>query len=333
MKLLTCQTDKGPRVAVLTEAGVEDVVPETGDARLVIAAGGIPGTNGKPRPLASVKLLAPIAELKRPVIAVGLNYKKHSDEGARKHGLREVGVYPENPVFFCKWSGSHNGPEGEIVHHAITRELDYECELVIVIGRQGINIPKERAMDHVYGYTIMNEVSARDVQHRHGQWFKGKGLDTFGPLGPWIVTKDEAGDGNNLALQSRVNGQTRQSSNTNDMIFDIATIVSVLSEGFTLYPGDLIATGTPEGVGFAMDPPGLLKVGDVVMRIDPRYFRPAEVETLLGNPAKAKANLGWTPEITAQDMCAEMVAEDLKTARRHALLKEHGYDLPVSLEG
>jgi len=242
VKLLTCQTDKGPRVAVLTEAGVEDVVPETGDARLVIAAGGIPGTNGKPRPLASVKLLAPIAELKRPVIAVGLNYKKHSDEGARKHGLREVGVYPENPVFFCKWSGSHNGPEGEIVHHAITRELDYECELVIVIGRQGINIPKERAMDHVYGYTIMNEVSARDVQHRHGQWFKGKGLDTFGPLGPWIVTKDEAGDGNNLALQSRVNGQTRQSSNTNDMIFDIATIVSVLSEGFTLYPGDLIAT-------------------------------------------------------------------------------------------
>jgi 2-keto-4-pentenoate hydratase/2-oxohepta-3-ene-1,7-dioic acid hydratase in catechol pathway len=264
MKLLTYQTDKGPRVAVFTEAGVEDIVPETGDAIVVIAAGGIPRTNSKPKPLASIKLLAPIAELKRPVVAVGLNYKKHADEGARKHGLRKVGAYPENPVFFCKWSGSHNGPEGEIVHHAITRELDYECELVIVIGKQGINIPKERAMDHIYGYTIMNEVSARDVQRRHNQWFKGKGLDTFGPLGPWIVTKDEAGDGDNLALQSRVNGQTRQNSNTNDMIFDIATIVSVLSEGFTLYPGDLIATGTPEGVGFAMDPPGLLKVGDVV---------------------------------------------------------------------
>jgi len=264
MKLLTYHADTGPRVAVLTQAGVEDVVPETGDALTVITAGGTPKTTGKHKPLASVKLLAPIAELKRPVIAVGLNYKKHSDEGARKHGQRKVGVYPENPVFFCKWPGSHNGPEGEIVHHGFTQELDYECELVVVIGKQGINIPKDRAMDHVYGYTIMNDVSARDVQRRHGQWFKGKGLDTFGPIGPWIVTKDEAGDGNNLTVQTRVNGQIRQSSNTNDMIFDIATIISVLSEGFTLCPGDLIATGTPEGVGFAMDPPEVLKVGDVV---------------------------------------------------------------------
>ena len=264
MKLLTYHAGNGPRVAVFTEAGVEDVIPETGDALTVITAGGTPKTAGKPKPLASVKLLAPIAELKRPVIAVGLNYKKHSDEGARKHGQRKVGEYPENPVFFCKWPGSHNEPEGEIVHHAFTQELDYECELVVVIGKPGINIPKARAMDHVYGYTIMNDVSARDVQRRHGQWFKGKGLDTFGPIGPWIVTKEEAGDGNNLTVQTRVNGQTRQSSNTNDMIFDIATIISVLSEGFTLYPGDLIATGTPEGVGFAMDPPGVLKAGDVV---------------------------------------------------------------------
>ena len=264
MKLLTYHADTGPRVAVLTEAGVEDVVPETGDALTVITAGGTPITTGKPKPLASVKLLAPIAELKRPVIAVGLNYKKHSDEGARKHGQRKVGVYPENPVFFCKWPGSHNGPEGEIVHHGFTQELDYECELVVVIGKQGVNIPKDQAMDHVYGYTIMNDVSARDVQRRHGQWFKGKGLDTFGPIGPWIVTKDEVGDGNKLTVQTRVNDQTRQSSNTNDMIFDIATIISVLSEGFTLCPGDLIATGTPEGVGFAMDPSGVLKVGDVV---------------------------------------------------------------------
>jgi 2-keto-4-pentenoate hydratase/2-oxohepta-3-ene-1,7-dioic acid hydratase in catechol pathway len=264
VKILTYQAENGPRVAVLTEAGVEDMIPETGDACGVIAAGGVPGISGKPKPLASVKLLAPIAELKRPVIAVGLNYKKHSDEGARKHGLREVGVYPEIPVFFCKWSGSLNGPEGEIIHHAITRELDYECELVAVIGKGGINIPKDRAMDHVYGYTIMNEVSARDLQRRPEQWFKGKGLDTFGPLGPWIVTKDEVGDASNLAVRSRVNGETRQDSNTSDMIFDIATIVSALSEGFTLLPGDLITTGTPEGVGFAMDPPRFLQAGDVV---------------------------------------------------------------------
>ena len=110
----------------------------------------------------------------------------------------------------------------------------------------------------------MNDISARDVQRRHCQWFKGKGLDTFGPIGPWIVTEDEVDDGNNLTIQTRVNGEIRQSSNTNDMIFNIAAIISALSEGFILCPGDLIATGTPEGVGFAMDPPGVLKVGDVV---------------------------------------------------------------------
>jgi len=264
MKILSHQTDEGPRVAVLTEAGVENIIPETEDAYDIIATGGIPETSGRPIALESVKLLAPFAELKRPVIAVGLNYKKHSDEGARKHGLRKVGTYPKDPIFFGKWTGSHNGPDGEIIHHTITEALDYECELVIVIGKAGINIPKKQAMDHVYGYTIMNDISARDLQTRHAQWFKGKGLDTFGPIGPWVVTKDETGDGDNLALQSRVNGQTRQKSNTNDMIFDIATIVSVLSEGFTLLPGDLIATGTPEGVGFAMNPPELLKAGDIV---------------------------------------------------------------------
>ena len=266
MKLLTYESETGPRVAILTKGGVEDVSPRTGDAAEVIARGGTPETNGAPVALESVKLLAPIAELRRPVVAVGLNYKKHADEGARKHGDRKVGDYPKIPVFFCKWPGSHNRPDGEIIHHRNVNELDYECELVIVIGRRGIDISPERAMDHVYGYTIMNEVSARDVQRAHGQWFKGKALDSFGPLGPWIVTKDEAGDANSLAVTTRVNGETRQSSNTNDMIFDVATLVSTLSEGFTLLPGDMIATGTPEGVGFAMDPPGLLKPGDMVGR-------------------------------------------------------------------
>ena len=264
MKLLTYETDDGPRVAILTDAGVEDVEPETGDAIEVIATGGVPKTTGAPKQLDSVKLLAPVAELKRPVIAVGLNYKKHSDEGARKTGARKVGEYPKIPVFFTKWIGSHNRPEGDVILHDITKELDYECELVIVIGKKGINIPKDKAMDYVYGYTIMNEVSARDIQRRHGQWFKGKSLDSYGPLGPWIVTKDEAGDGNNLSIKTRLNGETRQDSSTSDMIFDIETVVSVLSEGFTLLPGDMIATGTAEGVGFAMDPPGLMKVGDVV---------------------------------------------------------------------
>jgi 2-keto-4-pentenoate hydratase/2-oxohepta-3-ene-1,7-dioic acid hydratase in catechol pathway len=264
MKLLSYEAENGPRVAVLTDAGVEDVVPKTGDAAEVIAVGGTPKTNGNPKPLDSVKLIAPIAELKRPVIAVGLNYKKHSDEGARKTGARKVGEYPKIPVYFTKWIGSHNYPEAGIIHHDATKELDYECELVIVIGKGGINIPKDKAMDHVYGYTVMNEVSARDIQRQHGQWFKGKSLDTFGPLGPYIVTKDETGDGNNLNIETRLNGEVRQKSSTNDMIFDVETVVSVLSEGFTLVAGDLIATGTAEGVGFAMDPPGLMKVGDVV---------------------------------------------------------------------
>lgn len=263
MKLLTYEAGNGPRVAVLTEAGVEDVAPETGDAEAVIAAGGTPKTNGNPKPLGTVKLLAPIAELKRPVVAVGLNFKRHADESAHRRN-EQPGTYPEIPVFFCKWPGSHNGPEGEIVHHSITNYVDYECELVIVIGREGVDIPKDKALDHVYGYTIMNEVSARDIQRRHGQWFKGKALDTFGPLGPWIVTKDETGDGNNLGIETRLNGEVRQNSNTNDMIFDVETVVSVLSEGFTLYPGDLIATGTAEGVGLFMEPSGVMKVGDVV---------------------------------------------------------------------
>ena len=191
-----------------------------------------------------------------------MNYKKHSDEGARKRG-REVGVYPEIPYFFCKWIGTNNHHNGEIIYHSSTEELDYECELVVVIGKQGINIPKDKALDHVYGYTIMNEVSARDVQLKHMQWFKGKALDSFGPIGPWIVTKDEIKDANNLRIQTRINGETRQNSNTNDMIFDIPTLIESVSEGLTLQPGDMIATGTPEGVVFAMDPPRTMQVGDV----------------------------------------------------------------------
>ncbi len=263
MKLLTYEAESGPRAAVLTGAGVEDVVPETGDAREIIISGRTPGTNGKPRPLAEVKLLGPIARPHRSPFAVGLNYKKHADETAGRRGVPK-GVYPEQPSFFCKWLGSYNHHEGEIVHHPYTDQLDYEGELVIVIGKGGINIPKESALNHVYGYTIMNEVTAREIQSKQKQRFKGKAMDTFGPVGPWIVTKEETGDGNRLGIETRVNGEVRQKSNTSDMIFDVETIVSILSEGLTLQPGDMIATGTPEGVGVAMSPPGFLKAGDVV---------------------------------------------------------------------
>ncbi|MED5578546.1 MAG: fumarylacetoacetate hydrolase family protein [Nitrospinota bacterium] len=263
MKILTFESNGTEKLGILTEGGIEEIISEPQDIYQFIEENGKVETNQQPIPLDSVKLLAPIQNLKRSVIAVGLNYKKHADEGARKRG-REVGVYPEIPYFFCKWSGTNNHHNGEIIYHSSTKELDYECELVIVIGKKGINIPKDKALDYVYGYTIMNEVSARDVQLKHMQWFKGKALDSFGPIGPWIVTKDEIKDANNLRIQTRVNGETRQDSNTNDMIFDISTLIESVSEGLTLQPGDMIATGTPEGVGFAMDPPRTLQAGDVV---------------------------------------------------------------------
>ncbi len=263
MRILTFESNGIEKLGVLTDNGVEEIISEPKDIYEIIAENGKVETNQKPIPIESVKFLAPIQNLRRPVIAVGLNYKKHSDEGARKRG-REVGVYPEIPYFFCKWIGTNNHHNGEIIYHPSTEELDYECELVVVIGKQGINIPKDKALDHVYGYTIMNEVSARDVQLKHMQWFKGKALDSFGPIGPWIVTKDEIKDANSLRIQTRINGETRQNSNTNDMIFDIPTLIESVSEGLTLQPGDMIATGTPEGVGFAMDPPRTMQVGDVV---------------------------------------------------------------------
>ncbi len=263
MKLLTYEAENGPRAAVLTEAGVVDAVPETGDARAIIISGRTPELSGEARPLAGLKLLGPIARPHRSPFAVGLNYKKHADETAERRGVAK-GVYPEQPSFFCKWLGSYNHHEGDIIRHPCTDQLDYEGELVIVIGKGGIDIPKERALDHVYGYTIMNEITAREIQSLQKQRFKGKAMDTFGPVGPWIVTKDETGDGNRLGVETRVNGEVRQKSNTSDMIFSVETIVSILSEGLTLEPGDMIATGTPEGVGAAMSPRGFLKPGDVV---------------------------------------------------------------------
>jgi 2-keto-4-pentenoate hydratase/2-oxohepta-3-ene-1,7-dioic acid hydratase in catechol pathway len=149
-------------------------------------------------------------------------------------------------------------------------QIDYEVELAVVIGTGGRDIPRERAMEHVFGYTILNDITARDVQRRHGgQYFKGKGLDGSCPLGPWIVTADAIGDPASLGIRCLVNGEVRQESTTAAMIFDIPTLIASLSEGLTLEPGDILATGTPSGVGYAMDPPAFLKDGDrVVCEID-----------------------------------------------------------------
>jgi len=203
-----------------------------------------------------VELAAPIPRPRKNIVCLGLNYADHVAEGSRFS-------LPEVPVFFTKPPTAVTGPRDDIVYPRVTERLDYEVELALVIGRKGKYISKDDAYDHIAGYTVFNDVSARDLQRRHLQWYKGKSCDTFAPMGPYLVTADEIGDPMDLDMWLKVNGETRQSSNTGNMIFDIGTILSVLSAGITLEVGDIIATGTPSGVGNA-HPLGLLKVGDVV---------------------------------------------------------------------
>jgi 2-keto-4-pentenoate hydratase/2-oxohepta-3-ene-1,7-dioic acid hydratase in catechol pathway len=203
-------------------------------------------------PADKARLEAPIPRPARNVFCLGRNYKEHAAERGAEA--------PPHPVYFTKAPECVLPPGGKIVHHAVTRELDYEVELTAVIGTAGRDIGMEAALGHVFGYTIVNDVTARDLQKRHGQWFKGKSLDTFCPMGPVLVTADEIPDPQALAITLRVNGETRQSSHTSKMIFPVAECIAVLSQGFTLLPGDVIATGTPEGVGAALGK--FLKAGD-----------------------------------------------------------------------
>jgi 2-keto-4-pentenoate hydratase/2-oxohepta-3-ene-1,7-dioic acid hydratase in catechol pathway len=210
-------------------------------------------------PLAETKLLAPIVLPRRNVVCVGLNYAEHAAESRVTEGL------PEHPVYFTKPPSTVIGPEAAIPWHGhVSTRIDWEVELVAVIGRRGRDIAEERALDHVFGYTVGNDVTARDLQRTHQQWYKGKGLDGFCPLGPWIVTADELPDPQDVRLALRVNGETKQDAHTSDMIFGVAKLISVWSQGMTLEPGDLLMTGTPSGVGFARKPPEYLKPGDVV---------------------------------------------------------------------
>jgi 2-keto-4-pentenoate hydratase/2-oxohepta-3-ene-1,7-dioic acid hydratase in catechol pathway len=219
--------------------------------------------DGERLPLASVRLLAPIPRPLKNVFCVGRNYAAHAAEGARAQG-REV-VVPEFPEFFTKPPTAVTGHDAAVpVNAKVTQKFDYEVELGVVIGLAGKDIPRARALDHVFGFTIINDLTARDLQRRHGQWFKGKGLDASCPMGPWIITKDALPNFADLAITLRVNGETRQKSRTSQMVHDVPTIIEQLSRGMTLEPGDVIATGTPEGVGYAMDPPRFLEPGDVV---------------------------------------------------------------------
>jgi 2-keto-4-pentenoate hydratase/2-oxohepta-3-ene-1,7-dioic acid hydratase in catechol pathway len=172
---------------------------------------------------------------------------------------------PEHPVLFSKATTAVNGPYSDIdPHHGVTAELDYEAELAVIVGRGGRRIPRDEAFDHVWGYTIINDVTARDLQRAHKQWLLGKSLDTHCPMGPYAVTVDEVPDVTALLVESFVNGERRQSAPVKDLIFDIPDLIATLSAGITLLPGDIIATGTPAGVGIGFDPPRFLSSGDVV---------------------------------------------------------------------
>jgi 2-keto-4-pentenoate hydratase/2-oxohepta-3-ene-1,7-dioic acid hydratase in catechol pathway len=248
--------DAGPKAVAVARKAEKYVAGKTADEQKKLV-----GTGALVKPN-QAKILAPIPNPKKNVVMLGINYREHVDEGAR---ARELEIkYPEWPVFFTKPATSVIGNLGKVVNHKVTTKLDWEVELAVVIGKKGRDIPKEKAYDYVFGYTVCLDMTARELQRQHGQWFKGKSLDTFCPMGPWIVHKSALPDPQQVRLICRVNGEVMQDGNTRDMIFDIPTTIESLSAGLTLEPGDMISTGTPSGVGFARVPPVFLKPGDKV---------------------------------------------------------------------
>ena len=217
--------------------------------------------------LDQVKLIAPIPRPRRNIFCVGKNYHAHASEFAKSgfdSSAKAGGDIPTVPIYFTKVPESVVGPGDAIqIVPQVSTAIDYEAELAVIIGKGGKGITKVDAMQHVWGYTIINDVTARDWQSRHLQWVLGKSFDTFCPMGPWLVSADEC-DGTKTSVRCYVNGEERQNAVTTDLIFDIPTLIETLSAGITLYPGDVIATGTPVGVGIGFKPPRYLKAGDVV---------------------------------------------------------------------
>ncbi|MEX2245683.1 MAG: fumarylacetoacetate hydrolase family protein [Dehalococcoidia bacterium] len=225
------------------------------DAARGLAASAPPGGIA----LDEVRVLAPITHPVRNIVCVGLNYLDHVAEA------RAGAEAPKFPVFFTKPPQTVIGPEDEIPWHGhVSTMIDWEAELAVIIGREGRDISEDQAPGHVFGYTVANDVTARDLQGKHQQWYKGKGLDGFCPLGPAVVTADEIGDPQRLEISLRVNGVEKQHSNTRHMIFSVAKLIAAWSAGMTLLPGDILLTGTPSGVGVGRKPPEWLKPGDAV---------------------------------------------------------------------
>ena len=230
----------------------------------LIESGTVPEPAGEWLPLSMVTLLAPIPHPRQDIICLGINYRDHAEEAARFSGDAFRKERPI-PIYFSKRVAEAVPPNGWINSHpGLVEQLDYEAELAVVIGRTAKDVPANQAGEYIFGYTILNDVSARVLQTAHKQWYFGKGLDGFLPMGPCIATVDELSYPPKVQVQSRVNGELRQDSNTELLIFDISHIVSELSQGMTLKPGTIIATGTPAGVGMGFNPPKFLVPGDVV---------------------------------------------------------------------
>ncbi|MEJ8812393.1 fumarylacetoacetate hydrolase family protein [Variovorax ureilyticus] len=225
----------------------------------------LPQPSGTRLPVDVVTLRAPLPRPLRSLFCVGRNYRAHAQELAGTVFRETMPTSDPWPIVFGKLGECVIGPFQTVrmPSPTTTIQVDYESELAVVIGRGGRDIPRSRAMDHVFGYTIVNDVTARDVQMRHQQWDLGKSFDDFCPMGPWIVTADEL-DGRATRVRGWVNGEPRQDGLTKDMIFDIPTLIETCSRGITLHPGDVIATGTPAGVGMGFNPPRWLKSGDLV---------------------------------------------------------------------
>ena len=214
--------------------------------------------------LSSVSLDSPIPVPARNIFCVGKNYLDHVKE-LSEYDVKQFSPDAELPIFFTKATTCANSPYGGVsLHEGVTSQVDYEAELAVIIGKEGINIKAEDAYEHIFGYTVLNDFTARDMQKNHKQWFKGKSLDGYCPMGPWIATRDEIPDAQGLDIASYVNGEMRQNSNTENMIFPIARLIEDLSKGMTLMPGDILATGTPSGVGMGFKPPIFLQKGDRV---------------------------------------------------------------------
>jgi len=283
VKLVTLLAADGPRGAVLnldeqvvfdlgellhgtanaSPVQVHDVVSRWDEAVVSLRR-----MQARPAKFDARSLLAPIPTPRRDVICVGRNYREHAAEFARSgfdasHGSADDNV-PSHPVLFTKLPEAVIGPNATIESHAsLTSSLDYEAELAVIVGKGGRGVSRADAAEHVWGYTIINDVTARDLQRDHKQWFLGKSLDTFCPMGPYAVTADEV-DADDLRVRSWVNDELRQNASTRDLIFSVPELIETLSAGISLLPADIIATGTPAGVGIGFSPPRYLKPGDRV---------------------------------------------------------------------